>query len=174
MRKLLIACFLLAPLAASATPGPLSYDTGPQGTSVGNPNVFPSPSIPYSMAFAAVAHLAVLDGAVMTSTADQPMIMLTTNMPPRYAVTSVYVDNCTSTPAGAVGGIYTAASKGGTAVVAASQTYAVLTTTTALQALTNNVATSSLTAAQLYFSLTTAASSGTPVCDIYVDGIGLQ
>jgi hypothetical protein len=102
------------------------------------------------------------------------MTMLMWSMPAKYQITSIYVSNCSTTPAGAVGGIYTAASKGGTAIVAAGQTYAALTTTTAIEALTNNVATAAQTSLQFYFSLTTAASSGTPTCDVFVDGIGMQ
>lgn len=170
MRKLLLAALLLAPCLALAAPGPQSYTTVPPGTVWSNPNMWADNPLPHSQAYANVGHLALIKGASMTVTTDQAMTMLT--LPPKYQVTSIYATNCTASPSGDVGGIYTAASKGGTAIVSAGQTYAALASATAIQALTNNATTSSLAVAQFYFSLTTATTGGP--CDVYVDGIGLQ
>ena len=173
MRGLFVLGGFLALLgSAEAAPGTLSYSSIPPGTVLSNPSPWADNPIPHSQSYANVGHIALLKAAAMTSASDQLMTML--SPPAKYAITSIYATNCSATPAGAVGGIYTAASKGGTAVVASGQTYTSLASSTAIEALTDNVTTTALTAAQLYFSLTTGASSGTPTCDVYVDGIGLQ
>jgi hypothetical protein len=169
MRRTLLA--IAAILLGAAAPN--SWTSIPPGTAWENTNPWADDPAPRALAYANVGHLAYIKAAAMTSTSDQSMIMAVWGMP-RWLVTSVYATNCSTTPAGAAGGIYTAATKGGTQIVAAAQTYTALTTTTAVQALTNNVATASQNATQLYLSLTTGASAGTPTCDIYVDGIGLQ
>ena len=171
MRKLyLFALWLLLAAPALAGPGLQSYTTVPPGTVVGNPNQWADNPVPHSQAYANIGHLAMLKSASMQVTTDQAMVMLT--LPAKYQVTSIYATNCTVSPSGDAGGIYTATSKGGIAIVAAGQTYTGLDSVTTLQALTNNVTTTSLTAAWFYFSLTTATTGGP--CDIYVDGIGLQ
>ena len=170
----LAACLYAMPaFAAPASGSKQDWSSYPPGTSAGNPLAWAGPIVPYSDAYAATAHLAVLKSANMNITTDQPMVMFVYNMPTYYAVTSIYATNCSATPAGAVGGLYTAASKGGTAIVAATQTYTALTSAAAIQQLTNAVSTSRQSATQLYFSLTTASGT-TETCDIYLDGIGLQ
>ena len=172
MRCILTAIALLLPIAASAAPGPQSYTTVPPGTIWGNPNPWADNPVPHSQAQVNAGYIAILKSAAMSVTTDQAMSMLV--LPSKYQVTGINVTNCSTTPAGAVGGIYTATSKGGTAIVAGSQTYTALTSPTMIQALTDAVITTSQTAPQLYFSLTSAAASGTPTCDIYVTGVGLQ
>jgi hypothetical protein len=176
---ILLASFLCS--SAYAAPGCYSWQsTNPAGTTKANPLAWPNCSVPVSQAYAQVGHLALLKGAKMSVTTDQLTQMFFFLMPALYQVTAVYVTNCTSTPAGSVGGIYTAPSKGGTAIVGASQTYTSLASNTSLESLTvassaNALVNSSTpSTVQFYFSLTTAASSGTPTCDIYVDGEGLQ
>jgi hypothetical protein len=159
---------LLAAPAFAAT-GPQSYTTVPPGTVMGNPQPWADNPIPHAQSFATVGHIAILKGALMQVTTDQPMSML--SPPAKYQVTAIYATNCTVSPSGDLGGIYTAASKGGTAVVAASQAYTALASVTAIQELTINI-TASLPASQLYFSLSTGTTGGP--CDLYVDGIGLQ
>ncbi|HQU16609.1 MAG TPA: hypothetical protein PLO69_10980 [Gammaproteobacteria bacterium] len=171
MRKALLA-FLLMPAIALGNPGPQSFTTTPPGTLTGNPNLWADNAVPHAQAYASVAHVAILKGANMNTTADQPMVMLVWGLS-KYVVTGISATNCTAPPTGAVGGIYTALARGGTAVVAAGQTYTALMTSAAIEVLTNNVATTSLTAPQFYLSLTTASGTA-ETCDIYVDGIGLQ
>lgn len=174
MQKLVLLLGLLVAASAWAAPGPQSYTSYPPGTLDGNPAMTADAAVPHSQAYANIGHLATLKAASLTVTTDQPLVMFTWAMPAIYQITSVYMTNCTTTPAGATGGIYTASSKGGAQIVAATQTYTALTTTTAIQALTNNVATTAQSATQLYFALTAGASAGTPNCDVYVDGIGMQ
>lgn len=167
MRNLFCIALVLISTAAHSQPAP----SIPVGTVLANPgNAASAPPAPYSHAFSQVGHIAKLLGANMQVATDQAMTMYVYGLT-RYQVTSVYIDNCTVSPSGDAGGIYTAASKGGTAIVAAAQTYTALTTAAAVQALTIN-STAAQTATQLYFSLTTGTTGGP--CDIFVDGIGLQ
>jgi len=74
-----------------------------------------------------------------------------------YAITQIRVYNSTRQLATAAGGIYTAATKGGTAVVAAAQTYATITGANQGMFLTLSPAgNQNLTAQTLYLNLTTA------------------
>jgi hypothetical protein len=112
--------------------------------------------------------LGVLKGANLNTTADQPITIVSAS---KYQVTQILVTNASGTPSLAVGGFYTAASKGGTALVAATQVYSALTAAskfvnvTMLAILTTDVRTEST----LYFSLTTAQGSAM-TADIYVFG----
>jgi hypothetical protein len=176
MKRFLAAllCLGCLSLAASAAPGPQSYTTSPIGTILGNPDLYqPGGAVPHALAYGNIGHIAILKAADMTKTTDQPLIMLDYNMPSNYLITSIYA-TCPTDPTGAVGGIYTGVNKSGTQIVAAAQTYTTAAITPALESLTNNVAVSIQSSSQLYLSLTTAAASGTPTCDIYVDGIGLE
>jgi hypothetical protein len=116
-------------------------------------------------------HIAVLKKANMNVSTDQPFVGMT--IPGAYRITGVAVTNCTASPSGAVGGIYTAISKGGTAIVAAGQTYTALASATAVQDLT--VVAGVLPVREVFtafwFSLTTPLGSAS-LCDIYIDGIG--
>jgi hypothetical protein len=116
--------------------------------------------------------IATLRGANFNSTADQPMAV-----PPQiaaYQITGVIVTNCSTSLTLAAGGVYPAASKGGTAIVAAAQLYSALTGSTVLLGLT--VAATPLVtrynAGTLYLSLTTA-QGGAATCDLYVIGVDL-
>jgi hypothetical protein len=89
-----------------------------------------------------------------------------------WSPTAVWVTNCSVTLAGglAAGGVYTAASKGGTAIVAAVQTYTALTAATIILPLTIATGTTTrFTASPIYFSLTTGNGSAA-TCDVYVLG----
>lgn len=169
-----LAAILSVSSGAYALPGIDSYTTIPAGTNFGNSNYWsPDNPFPSAQAISNVGHIAILKSANMAVTTDQPFTMLTYAMSPYYMVTSVYAFNCNVSPSGAVGGIYTAAAKGGTQVVAAAQTYAALGTPTTWQPLTVNVPTTGVVSSStLYFSLTTGGPAST--CDIYVDGIGFQ
>lgn len=159
-RTFIIMGVLLSSLA-HADPNEGSYITAPPGTIIGNPQAWPGNPVPHAQAFANVGHLASLNSASMTSTADQLMKMMVWGLT-RYRVTNAYAV-CGTAESGAIGGVYTAASKGGTAVVPATATWLA----------DNPIATPTpQTAGQFYFSLSTAGTGGP--CDIYVDGIGLQ
>ncbi|HXJ94203.1 MAG TPA: hypothetical protein VMT20_15250 [Terriglobia bacterium] len=124
--------------------------------------------------------LGVRRGANLNSTADQAITVapLTSGqagyMPTasKYIVTGVWVDNCSAASGTAAGGIYTAASKGGTTLVAASQTYGNCSSATTMQTATLAAAAASntLTASTLYLSLTTAQGSA-DTGDVYVYGV---
>lgn len=100
----------------------------------------------------------------LNSTADQ----LITITHAKYVVRRIIVTNASTSISLAAGGVYTAASKGGTAVVAAGQLYSSLTTATKFVDLTI----ASLTDVQsssLYLSLT-VAQGGAATADVYVIG----
>jgi hypothetical protein len=92
----------------------------------------------------------------------------------KYAVTSILVTNASISLTTAAGGVYPAASKGGTPLVAAGQAYSALTTATSLLALTLAAAATNTTytAANLFLNLTSAQGAGA-TADIYVFGIPL-
>lgn len=93
----------------------------------------------------------------------------------KWAPVGIWVTNCSGTMTLAVGGFYTAASKGGTALVAASQAYSALSGATIIlpTTLAANIATTTLTVSTVYLSLTTAAGSAA-TCDVYVLGVDLS
>lgn len=115
--------------------------------------------------------LAVLRNANFNVTTDQ-IISLPFGVA-KYYITSIYATNCSTSMTTAAGGIYTAVTKGGTAVVAAGQTYATLTTSTVLLSLTIAATTTAWTANPIYLSLTIGQGSAS-TCDIYVVGYNLS
>jgi hypothetical protein len=88
-----------------------------------------------------------------------------------WVPTSIIVTNCSGTFTLAVGGVYPATSKGGTALVAAAQAYTALTGATVVLGLTlaANIAATRQTINTVYLSLTTGAGSAA-TCDFYVVG----
>lgn len=128
--------------------------------------------VKYGQAFTSGPQLPTSDGEVklfearnlnMNSTAD--VAMLKCAMGHQYHVTKIVVHRTSGGSAtnNAVGGIYTAASKGGTAVLAAATAYSGLTAQYGLQTV-DPTATGRLSNAPLYWSLTTAAGA-----DIFAD-----
>jgi hypothetical protein len=114
--------------------------------------------------------LGKLTSANMNSTADQSITITLPTGTTKYSVVGVDVTNCTVSLTLAAGGIYTAASKGGSAIVASTQVYTGLTgTSTNLLPLTLAITTSTFTSTTLYFSLTTA-QGGAATADVYVWG----
>lgn len=114
--------------------------------------------------------------ARMDSTADQKF----TKVFPggvRYKISRIVAVNRNSKTAGAaVGGIYTAAAKGGNQVVAASQTYTPMVAENAVRTLTlgtyandTNMADGTYGGSDLYLSLTTPAGAAA-VADFYIYG----
>jgi hypothetical protein len=114
--------------------------------------------------------LGSLLGANLNSTADQAIPIAAA----KYVIRRIVVTNASGTPTLAVGGVYTAASKGGSAVVAATQAFSGLTGGTVSLDLTIAAAGIgvALTAAQLFLSLTTAQGSAM-TADLYVFGDAL-
>jgi hypothetical protein len=116
--------------------------------------------------------LCSIRAADFNSTADQLCVLpaaVTT-----YKIIEIFETNCSSSPGSAAGGVYTAASKGGTAIVAASQTFvtAQAIAPTIPNTLATNMATTRFTANPLYLSLTTPKGSAV-TCDMYVIGVDL-
>ena len=87
------------------------------------------------------------------------------------AIRRITVQNCSTSLTLAAGGIYTATSKGGTAIVASTQVYTVLTGGSKVLDVTLAaiVATDVLTAKPLYLSLTTGQGSAA-TCNVAVFG----
>ena len=113
--------------------------------------------------------LAKLTSADLNSTSDQGITIPAGVQ--SYLLDRIIVTNASTTPATAEGGIYTAASKAGTAIVAATQTYTALTASAKLLDLTlsSDGQTNVFTASTLYLSLTTAEESAL-TADLYVFG----
>jgi hypothetical protein len=122
--------------------------------------------------------IAKLIGANLNVTADQALALqiadadnLVTTLAGNFILDKIVVTNASISLTTAAGGVYTAASKGGTAVVAAGQVYTALTASTKFVALTlaNSALTDVLNLSNLYFSLTTAQGAAA-TADIYVYG----
>jgi hypothetical protein len=111
-----------------------------------------------------------LTGANLNSTADQAI----TGFPAKYMITGVYVTNASGSVTTAIGGIYTAASKGGSQVIYSGQAYSALTTPSSLLGLTfaTGALETSYSAGILYLSLTTPQGTAM-TADIYVMGVTL-
>jgi len=117
--------------------------------------------------------LGKLVSANLNVTTDQAITVTIPGGASKYQVQSVTITNAsTSLGAGlAVGAIYTAASKGGTALYSAATVYTSLTAATAIYNPAITIATSA-NATTLYFSLTTANGSAA-TADVYVFGTPL-
>lgn len=116
--------------------------------------------------------LGKLIGANMNSTADQQITML--DNPSKFILRRIVVTNASVSLTTAAGGVYTAASKGGTAVVAAAQAYSSLTTSALFLDLTLSTTSSASTTVKssipnLYLSLTTGQGAAA-TADVYVYG----
>lgn len=112
--------------------------------------------------------IGVLKSANMNSTADQAIPIATGNASQTYIVDRVLVVNASASLTLAAGGVYTAASKGGTAIVAATQIYTGLTSATKTMYMTMAVS-DKRTEDPLYLSLTVVQGSAA-TADIYVLG----
>jgi len=113
--------------------------------------------------------LGVLKGASLNTTADQAIPIGASS----YLVRHIFATNASATPTLAAGGIYSAASKGGTAVVGSGQLYTALSTAAAAPDLTLATPSTVLTAQTLYLSLSVANGSAA-TCDLYVFGDALS
>jgi len=114
--------------------------------------------------------LGKLIGANMNVLTDQA-IPITRIGTQKYIITKIVVTNASTSLTAADGGIYTAVSKGGTAIVAAAQVYTALTSATVALDLTLAV-NNTYTLDNLYLSLT-GTQGGAATADIYVFGIVL-
>lgn len=111
--------------------------------------------------------LGELIGANMNSTGDQQIVIF--SAPAKYIIRRIVATNASLSLTTAVGGIYTAVSKGGTAVVANSQAYSTLSAGTKFLDLTLASNTDYRTATSLYLSLTTPQGAAA-TADIFVYG----
>ena len=116
--------------------------------------------------------LGSLIAANFNSTADQQITIFSN--PSKYIIRRIVVTNASTSLSTAAGGIYTAVSKGGTAVVAAAQAYSTLTGSTLFLDLTLNTSGSANITVKssipnLYLSLTTAQGTAA-TADVYVYG----
>lgn len=111
--------------------------------------------------------LGQLIGANMNITTDQ-VIPITRIGSKRYQITRITVTNASTSLTAADGGIYTAVSKGGTAIVAAAQVYTALTSATVALDLTLAV-NNTYALDNLYLSLT-GTQGGAATADVRVYG----
>jgi len=116
--------------------------------------------------------LGSLIAADFNSTADQKITIFSN--PSKYIIRRIVVTNASVSLSTAAGGIYTAVSKGGTAVVAAAQAYSTLTGSTLFLDLTLNTSgnaniTVKSSIPNLYLSLTTAQGAAA-TADVFVYG----
>lgn len=113
-----------------------------------------------------------LIGANMNTTADQAFAMTQWGQLNKFRITKITAKNASVSLTTAVGGVYTAVSKGGTAVVAATQAYSALTAATLAADLT--IATTpgltvNAAATDIWLSLTTAQGAAA-TADLYCYG----
>ena len=185
MTKLLLSLLALALCGPAEAAPDYKSQSSSSGLIIGNNAVLSAPSnsaFPLVCTLGQPCVLGVLRGANFAVTTDNiiPIAPLTAfnagQLPAatKYLVTGFYATNCSAASNAAVGGLYTAATKGGTAIVAAGQTYAGCTSV-ALSLTTATLAAAATTSlysgASLFFSLTTIGS-GTG--DVYVLGIPLN
>lgn len=111
-----------------------------------------------------------LTGANMNTTADQALAKAFSFT--NYLITQIIVINASTSLTLAAGGLYTATSKGGTAVVANTQIYSALTGATPALALTI-ANTDQRSNAAFYLSLTTG-QGGAATADFLVIGTALS
>lgn len=106
--------------------------------------------------------------ANMNSVADQAIAIGASS----YVIEKIIVTNGSASLTLAAGGVYTATSKGGTAVVAAGQLYSALTT--AVKVLNLTLANTDLRSeAVLYLALTVAQGTAA-TADVYIVGYALS
>jgi hypothetical protein len=110
-------------------------------------------------------YIGALKGANFNSTADQAIPILVSG---RYNVDFITVVFASGAPAAAVGGVYNATAKGGTAILPAATAFATLTGATKFlqTTITADLQTGVST---LYLSLTTPAGAAA-TCDVYIFG----
>jgi len=116
--------------------------------------------------------LGSLIGANFNVTTDQQITIF--DAPAKFILRRIVVTNASTSLTTAAGGVYTAVSKGGTAVVAAGQAYSTLTSSGLFLDLTLNTSGSANITVKsniynLYLSLTTA-QGGAATADVYVFG----
>lgn len=124
---------------------------------------------PFAPLMGTLTQLFVLNAANMNSTADQQFNQMFPFS--KYVVSFVVAANPTASITTAAGGIYTAASKGGSAIIPASQVYSGLKT--ASDAINPQVATSGqelLSQSGVYLSLTTPQGSAA-TADLFIMGV---
>ncbi len=115
--------------------------------------------------------IGALQAADMNSISDQPFNMLP-SLSGQFRIGLITVTNATGALGTAVGGIYTAPGKGGTAIVGNSQTYSALASPTSALDLTIVVTPGNTfwpDGTPLFLSLTTPQGSAT-VADFYIYG----
>lgn len=124
-------------------------------------------SMPYAGGVKLLGKLISANGAV---TSDQALTMVAGLT--KFIPTQVVFTNASVTPILAAGGIYTAASKGGTILFSVAQVYTALSATTKTLLPTITLTTDVVTTGTLFFSLTTANAAALTM-DIYVFGLDL-
>ncbi len=108
----------------------------------------------YRLARFGDAPIAALIGANFNVTTDQELLLRPGIT--KFRPTKIVVTNASTSLTTAAGGIYTAASKGGSAIVAAAQAYSALTAAAKALNLTLAITDTVYTLDKLYLSLTTA------------------
>jgi hypothetical protein len=113
----------------------------------------------------------ILLGSIMAANMNSTGDQVITIPYARYIIRRIAVGNASISLTTAVGGLYTAASKGGTVIVAATQLYTFLTAVAKFLDLTLAaiLGTDVRTESTLYFSLTTAQGAAA-TADLYVYG----
>lgn len=115
--------------------------------------------------------IASLVSANMNTTADQTITITYPNGAAHFYIDKVLVTNASASLTLAAGGIYTAASKGGTAVVAAAQVFSGLTGS-GKSLLPTIAVTDARAETSLFLSLTTAQGAAA-TADLYILGYWL-
>lgn len=119
--------------------------------------------------------LGKLKSANFNATSDQAITIAPFTSGSKYMITEIDVANCSVSMTTAQGGVYTAASKGGTIIGATTTPFTNCTGATKRHRLTalTNMDSNTLTAATLYLSLTTAQGVAA-TADVYIIGMPLN
>lgn len=104
----------------------------------------------------------------MNITTDNTIPIISSNC----MITAIYVTNSSGSLTTAAGGVYTAVTKGGTAIVSSAQAYSTLTGATIWLALTMAASPIKIIANQVFLNLTTAQGSAM-TADVYCFGVDL-
>ena len=132
-------------------------------------SVIPPPFMSSAPVLGSLTQLFVLNGANMNTAADQAFTQMFQFG--KYVVSFVVVANASLSLTAAAGGVYTAASKGGTAIIPASQVYAGLKT--GADAINPQMAVAGqqlLSQSGVYLSLTTPQGAAA-TADLFIMGV---
>jgi hypothetical protein len=147
----------------------IGADSASQPLTVGAPLLISDGVMTVGFPVGVIGHLI---SANANSTSDQQFVM-SPLVGGNFIVTKIIATNASISLTTAVGGVYPAASKGGTALVAASQAYTTLTSSAPYESLTLASATNTTVYSSAPFLSLTTAQGAAATVDLYLVGTGV-